>query len=85
MLPKSYAESRIINGAKKRPAGGPFSSQTKVLKNNARSTANLTQKVGRQFDYLLLVVSFDAVIGDFQNLLHWVPRVGLTRKYNFTA
>jgi hypothetical protein len=60
-------------GPKKGPRSGPFSSQIKVLKNNAGSTANLTQQVSRQFDYLLLVVSFDAVIGDFQNLVHGSP------------
>lgn len=75
----------MANGPKKRPASGPFSSQIKLLKNNACSTANLTQKVSRQFDYLLLVVSLDAVTGHFKNLLHGVPRVGLTRKRNFTA
>src|SRR5256885_1419055 len=43
------------------------------------STADLTENVDRQFHDRLLVVSFYAVVRQFQYLLHCSPREGLTK------
>jgi len=65
---------------KRGPRAGPFSSTSKILdSDSAGPTADLTQKVGRQFDYWLLVVSFDAVVRQFKYLLHCSPREGLDK------
>ena len=65
---------------KKGPASGPLFKDVKELKSDsAGPTADLTQKVGRQFDYWLLVVSFDAVVRQFKYLLHCSPREGLDK------
>ena len=65
---------------KKGPASGPLFTDVKESKSDsAGPTADLTQKVGRQFDYWLLVVSFDAVVRQFKYLLHCSPREGLDK------
>jgi hypothetical protein len=49
-------------------------SKWRLIENNAGAAADLTKKVSRQFDHLLLIVSFDAVFDNFQDLLHCIPQ-----------
>ena len=82
---KNLSSPKDREQAKKRARERALFNDSNSSKNDAGSTADLAQKVSRQLEHKLLFVSLDTVVGDFQYLLHGVPRVGLTRKPNFTA